>query len=47
MNYVKGDHFFALPLYTEEGILKVDGKKLVSADGKTVSAKSYLNGPVG
>ena len=47
MNYVKGEHFFALPLYTENGILKVDGKKLVAADGKTVSAKKYLNGPVG
>ena len=47
MFYVKPDHFFAMPLYTEEGILKVDGHKLVSADGKTVSAKSYLNGPVG
>ena len=47
MTYVKPDHFFDLPLYTKEGVLEVDGHKLVSADGKTVSAKKYLNGPVG
>ena len=47
MTYVKPDHFFDLPLYTEGGVLMVDGHKLVSADGKTVSAKKYLNGPVG
>ena len=47
MNYVKPDHFFDLPLYTEGGVLMVDGHKLVSAEGKTVSSKKYLNGPVG
>ena len=47
MTYVKPDHFFDLPLYTKEGVLEVDEHKLVSADGKTVSAKKYLNGPVG
>ena len=47
MTYVKPDHFFDLPLYTEAGVLTVDGHKLVSADGMTVSAKKYLNGPVG
>ena len=47
MCYVKPDHFFEMPLYTENGILKVDGHALVSADGKTVSAKKYINGNVG
>ena len=47
MTYVKPDHFFDLPLYTEGGVLMVDGHKLVSAEGKTVSSKKYLNGPVG
>ncbi|MBP5163352.1 MAG: class I tRNA ligase family protein, partial [Spirochaetales bacterium] len=47
MNYVKPDHFFDLPLYTENGVLMVDGHKLVSAEGNTVSSKKYLNGPVG
>lgn len=47
LNYVKPDCFFDMPLYTEGGILKVDGRRLVSPEGKTVSAKSYLDGPVG
>ena len=47
MCYVKPDHFFEMPLYTENGTLKVDGHALVSADGKTVSAKKYINGNVG
>ena len=47
MTYVKPDHFFDLPLYTEGGVLMVDGHKLVAADGKSVSSKKYLNGPVG
>ncbi|MCR5761205.1 MAG: methionine--tRNA ligase [Sphaerochaetaceae bacterium] len=45
--YVKPDHFFAMPLYVENGVLKVDGKALVTAEGKTVGTKKYLNGPVG
>ena len=47
MNYVKPDHFFDLPLYTENGVLMVDGHKLVTSEGNTVSSKKYLNGPVG
>ncbi len=45
--YVKPDHFFAMPLYVENGTLMVDGKRLVSAEGKSVGTKKYLNGPVG
>ena len=45
--YVKPDHFFEMPLYTENGTLKVDGHALVSPEGKTVSAKKYINGNVG
>ena len=44
--YVKPDHFFAMPLYTEDGVLKVDGAA-ITADGKPVKAAKYLNGPVG
>ncbi len=47
MCYVKPDHFFDMPLYTEDGTLKVDGHALVSPEGKTVTAKKYLNGNVG
>ena len=45
--YVKPDHFFAMPLYCEGGTLKCDGKALVTSDGKTVTSKTYLDGPVG
>lgn len=44
--YVKPDHFFALPMYTENGEVKVDGKAL-GFGGKHLTAKKYLNGPVG
>ena len=47
MCYVKPDHFFEMPLYTQDGILKVDGHALVTPEGKTVCAKAYLNGQVG
>lgn len=47
MFYVKPDHFFAMPLYTKDGVLSIDGKALVSADGHKVTAKKYLNGEVG
>ena len=43
---VKADHFFALPLYAEDGVVKVDGKPLV-AQGKPLQVKRYLNGTVG
>jgi methionine--tRNA ligase beta chain len=45
--YVKGSKFFAMPMYTEEGIVKVDGKVIQSADGKALTAKVYVNGDVG
>ncbi|MCF0262610.1 MAG: methionine--tRNA ligase, partial [Sphaerochaetaceae bacterium] len=47
LTYVKPEHFFAMPLYTKDGILSVDGHKFVSKEGKTVSAKKYVNGEVG
>jgi methionyl-tRNA synthetase len=47
MFYVKPDHFFAMPLYTNDGVLSVDGKALVSKDGAKVMATKYLNAEVG
>ena len=47
MFYVKPDHFFAMPLYTNDGVLSVDGKALVSKDGAKVRAEKYLNAEVG
>jgi len=47
MTYVKPDHFFAMPLYTKDGVLSIDGRPIVSPEGKTVKAKQYLNGNVG
>ncbi len=44
--YIKPDHFFALPIYTENGTVKVDGKAL-GFGGKHLTAKKYINGPVG
>ncbi|MGN0907485.1 MAG: class I tRNA ligase family protein, partial [Bullifex sp.] len=44
--YIKPDHFFALPIYTEDGVVKVDGKAL-GFGGKHLTAKKYVNGPVG
>lgn len=44
--YVKPDHFFALPIYAENGEIKVDGKAL-GFGGKHLTSKKYLNGPVG
>jgi len=45
--YVKPELFFSLPITTKDGVVMVDGRNLVSKDGKTVTAKKYLNGPVG
>ncbi|MCH3916499.1 MAG: methionine--tRNA ligase [Spirochaetia bacterium] len=45
--YVKADQFFSMPIYTEDGIVKIDGKKLCSFDGKAVKAHVYINGNVG
>jgi methionyl-tRNA synthetase len=46
LSYVKADHFFAMPIYTEDGIVKVDGKA-IGADGVYLRAEKYVNGPVG
>ena len=46
LSYVKADHFFAMPIVTEDGVVKIDGKA-VGADGKVLTSKKYLNGPVG
>jgi methionyl-tRNA synthetase len=46
MSFVKADHFFAMPIYAENGTVKVDGKAL-GAKGVVLSSKKYLNGPVG
>ena len=44
--YIQPDQFFALPIYTENGVVKVDGKAL-GFGGKHLTAKKYVNGPVG
>ena len=44
--YIKPDHFFAMPIYAEDGVIKVDGKAL-GYGGKHLTSKKYLNGPVG
>ncbi len=43
---VKADQFFALPLYTENGIVKIEGRSL-HAQGTTLSVTHYKNGEVG
>ena len=45
-SYVKANNFFAMPIVAEDGIVKVGGKA-IGADGKTLTSKKYLNGPVG
>ncbi len=44
--YVKPDKFFDMPIYTKDGFVEIDGKKL-TADGKYLTAKKYINGNVG
>ena len=44
--YVKPDKFFSMPLYTKDGFVEVDGKK-IGADGKFLTAEIYRNGDVG
>jgi len=46
LSYVKADHFFAMPIVAEDGIVKIDGKA-IGAEGKSLTSKKYLNGPVG
>lgn len=43
---VKADHFFAMPLHTEAGIVTVDGHP-ISARGVVLKAYTYVNGNVG
>lgn len=45
LSYVKADHFFAMPIVAEEGVIKVDGKAL-GHEGTVLTSKKYLNGPV-
>ncbi len=44
--YVKADHFFSMPIVTENGVVKIDGKP-VGHDGVYLTSKQYLDGPVG
>ena len=44
--YVKPDKFFDMPLYTKDGFVEIDGKKLCS-DGKYLTVEVYKNGEVG
>ncbi|MBR1938180.1 MAG: methionine--tRNA ligase [Spirochaetales bacterium] len=44
--YIKPDHFFAMPINTVNGVVTVDGKG-VGFGGKYLTAKKYINGPVG
>lgn len=44
--YVKADAFFAMPIYTEDGIVKVDGKTICAGE-VALTSKKYLNGSVG
>lgn len=45
--YVKPEPFFSMPMTTKDGVLMIDGRKIVSADGKEVHAHTYVNGNVG
>ena len=44
--YIKPDHFFALPMKTEDGFVTVDGKKL-GYEGTFLRVFKYVNGNVG
>jgi hypothetical protein len=44
--YVKADHFFSMPIVTEAGVVKIDGKP-IGKDGVYLTSKQYLDGPVG
>lgn len=43
---VKADQFFALPLYTEGGVVKIDGRP-IGSQGTVLSVARYLDGEVG
>lgn len=44
--YVKPDKFFEMPLYTKDGFVEIDGKK-ICAEGKYLTVNVYKNGKVG
>ncbi len=44
--YVKGSKFFDMPMYTEDGVVKVDGKAIKAGD-VALTVKKYINGDVG
>lgn len=44
--YVKADKFFDMPLYTKDGFVEIDGKK-IGAGGQYLTASVYKNGNVG
>ena len=47
MFYVKPDNFFSMPLYMENGILKINGKRILSDTGDEIHSVKYKNGSVG
>lgn len=44
--YVKSDKFFEMQLYTKDGFVEIDNKK-ICADGKYLTVEIYKNGLVG
>ena len=46
LSFVKADHFFSMPIVAENGVIKIEGKA-IGAQGKYLTSKKYLNGPVG
>lgn len=44
--YVKPNTFFEMPLYTKDGFVELDGKK-ICADGNYLTVEVYKNGNVG
>jgi methionine--tRNA ligase beta chain len=44
--YVKPEKFFSMPLYTKDGFVEIDGKK-IGAEGTWLTSHVYVNGSVG
>lgn len=44
--YVKPDKFFEMPLYTKDGVVEIEGKK-IGANGTYLTVEKYINGAVG
>ena len=44
--YVKADHFFSMPLTTQDGTVMIEGKP-IGKDGVFLTSNRYLNGSVG